>query len=251
MPTSQNGYPANDISLTDVGVIPGTDRSVRLRKGPTGDLLRWVAAQFHKRVEPIDTGVYDDWGYAPRLIRGSSTTLSNHASGTALDLNATQHPQGTKPSANFTAQQITEIHAILAEAEGCVRWGGDYVPPALKDGMHFEIVASEARCAQVYDKLSRHTEWDDMATEKDFENGVYNGVRRALASDELRFAGDPGTKGSNFADLVAQLRNSTIDLQGKGKATNDKLDAMNSKLDQLNGNLSALVKLLTPKAPGQ
>lgn len=250
MPFSQNGYPANDISLTAVGLIPGTDRSVRLRKGPTGDLLRWVAAQFHKRVEPIDTGEYDDWGYAERPIRGSTTVLSNHASGTALDLNATQHPQGTKPSSNFTTEEIAEIHEILAETEGCVRWGGDYVPPALKDGMHFEIVASEERCADVYAKLSRAMDWIDMANEKDIENALVNALKRYFSSNEVRF------KDGNWADLVSQLRNSTIDLQTKSEAANAKADATNSKLDQLNSNIAtlnsgiaAMLKALTPKAP--
>lgn len=250
MPTSQNGYPANDITLTAVGLIPGTGRSVRLRKGPAGDLLRWVAAQFHRRVEPIDTGEYDDWGYAERPIRGSTTVLSNHASGTALDINAVKHPQGTKPSANFTPGQINTVHDILAQTEGCVRWGGDYVPPALKDGMHFEIIASEKRCGEVYAKLSRATDWIDMANEQDIENALVNALKRYFSSDEVRF------KDGNWADLVSQLRNSTIDLQSKSEAANAKADATNTKLDQLNSNIVALnsniaavLKALAPKTP--
>jgi hypothetical protein len=79
-------------------------------------------------------------------------------------------------------------------------------------------------------------EWDDMATEKDFEDGVFNGVRRALASGELRFPD------GNFADLVSQLRNSTIDLQTKGDASNKKLDAVSEKLDATNKKLDAVVE---------
>jgi hypothetical protein len=79
-------------------------------------------------------------------------------------------------------------------------------------------------------------EWDDMATEKEFENATYNGVRRVLASNDLRF------KDGNFADLVSQLRNSTIDLQGKGEATNKKLDTLSEKLDATNAKLDAVVE---------
>src|SRR5690606_40973897 len=86
VPRSQNGYTANDVNLTKVYDIPGTRRQIRLRKGPAGELLVWVASQFDKRVEDIDAGQLDDWGYAERPIRGG-TELSNHASGTAIDLN--------------------------------------------------------------------------------------------------------------------------------------------------------------------
>jgi len=154
MPTSQNGYPANNIGLTSVRRIPGTQRSIRLRNGAAGDLLLWVLGEFDRLVEDLDGGVLDDWGYAERPIRGSTTVLSNHASGTAADANATRHPQGTNPAANFSASQIATIRAIVARTEGCVRWGGDYTAPALKDGMHFEIIASEARCAAVLAKLT-------------------------------------------------------------------------------------------------
>lgn len=151
MPTSQNGYPANNIALTSVNRIPGTQRSIRLRNGAAGDLLLWVLGQFDRLVEDIDVGQLDDWGYAERPIRGS-TVLSNHASGTAADANATRHPLGTEPSATFSRDQITTIRAIVARTEGCVRWGGDYV--GRKDPMHFEIIAPEARCAAVLAKLT-------------------------------------------------------------------------------------------------
>ena len=148
MPRSQNGYTANDINLTTVYNIPGTRRQVRLRKGPAGELLVWLASQFDKRVEDIDAGQLDDWGYAERPIRGG-TELSNHASGTAIDLNATKHPLGK--TGTFTKTQVAEIRKILAEAGGCVRWGGDYI--GRKDEMHFEIVASEAECRARLAKL--------------------------------------------------------------------------------------------------
>ncbi|MET7989859.1 M15 family metallopeptidase [Amycolatopsis sp. NPDC005232] len=145
MPTSQNGYTA---PITPVGrALPGG--SVPLRAGATGDLLAWVGRQFHARVEPL---IWPGcWGYAYRDVRGA-TDLSNHASGTALDLNAPKHPLGTSPSANYTSAQIATIHAIVAQTSGCVRWGGDYV--GRKDPMHFEIVASEAACAAVLARLA-------------------------------------------------------------------------------------------------
>jgi hypothetical protein len=153
MVTSQNGYTANDQSKVSSRLVPGTTRRLTVRNGPAGDLLLWVAAQFDVLVEDIEQGILDDWGYAERPVRGG-TDLSNHASGTAVDLNATAHPLATTPSANFSAAEIARIHAIVARTEGCVRWGGDYV--GRKDGMHFEIGdgVTEARCAAVLAKLT-------------------------------------------------------------------------------------------------
>jgi hypothetical protein len=149
MPTSQNGWPANDVSRTSVELIPGTDRKIRLVKGDGGWLLRRLAAWFDKHIESVDGGVYDDWGYAERPIRGSSTTLSNHASGTAIDLNATRHPLGVRNT--FSNAQEDAIRAHLREYGGVIRWGGDYANRA--DEMHFEINRDQEATAAVARKL--------------------------------------------------------------------------------------------------
>jgi len=233
MPTSQNGYPANNPALVSSRLVPGTTRKLTVRKGPAGDLLLWVAAQFDKLVEDIEQGILDDWGYAERPIRGSTTTLSNHASGTAIDLNATSHPLATDPPANFSRHEIDAIHAIIGRTEGCVRWGGDYT--GRKDGMHFEINdgVSESRCAAVLKKLNTQKGWDEM-TQKEYEDAQFAALNRYFSSNEVRFPD------GNFADLVSQLRNSTIDLQTKGEATNKKLDALNEKFDELIAAVKAL-----------
>lgn len=140
-PVSQNGYPANNRELVSSRLIPGTSRKVTVRNGPAGDLLLWVAGEFDRQVEDIDAGQLDDWGYAERQIIGGAE-LSNHASGTAIDLNAPKHPLGVANT--FSVKQRAAIHAILARAQGCVRWGGDY--SGRVDEMHFEIVKNEAAC---------------------------------------------------------------------------------------------------------
>jgi hypothetical protein len=149
VPVSQNGYSANDISVTEVKRIPGTVRDVRLRKGATGYLLRHFAAWFDNNIETIDhDGELDDWGYAERPIVGG-TELSNHASGTALDLNATQHPLGVRGT--LTDDQAARIRRRLRLYEGCVGWGGDYVNRA--DEMHYEILRDIDACRAVAAKL--------------------------------------------------------------------------------------------------
>ena len=95
-------------------------------------VLGYVAGRVDREVERLVSGWC--WGHAYRPIRGAST-LSNHASGTAIDVNAPRHPLGS--SGTFSATQRARIHAILADCNGVVRWGGDY--SGRKDEMHFEI----------------------------------------------------------------------------------------------------------------
>lgn len=157
--TSQNGYSANDVSQTQSGRIPGSNRAIRLRKGSPGALLVHFLAWFHANIEPLDDGPVDDWGYAERPIRGqevkydahgNAINLSNHASGTAADVNSTKHPLDERGT--FSAANARKIRAKLLEYDGCIRWGGDYVRRA--DEMHFEIVRGIAACDLVLKKTT-------------------------------------------------------------------------------------------------
>jgi hypothetical protein len=149
MTRSQNGYSANDISVTQMWTI-GNERKIRLRQGSAGWILKHMADWFDKNIENIDSGKLDDWGYAERPIRGSST-VSNHASGTAMDLNATRHPMGKRNT--FSNTQEAKIRTQLKRYEGCIRWGGDYTSRA--DEMHFEINKGPSDVVRVAKKLGR------------------------------------------------------------------------------------------------
>lgn len=157
---SQNGYLANRRSLIKTYTVPGTSVTLPIRKGPIHTVLLYVAARYDDEVERLHPGWC--WGYAERTIRGSSTTLSNHASGTAIDLNAPAHPLGTDPRSNYSDKQIRAIHRIIGDCDGVVRWGGDYT--GRKDGMHFEINAGPARVRRLARKLNKG---DDMPSAKD------------------------------------------------------------------------------------
>jgi hypothetical protein len=138
--TSQNGWPAitdgHDARLTPSPWITG-----RLLAGDVSTVLDHVAARFDAEVEPVD--VDSSWGWAHRPVRGGSA-LSNHASGTSIDLNATAHPLGV--TGTFSDDQVAAIRAILADVSPVVAWGGDFDRP---DEMHFEIVGTAAEVAEV------------------------------------------------------------------------------------------------------
>lgn len=137
MPRSQNGFTVIDPQDTVKWVIPGTDRHFILRPGPCGFILAHFALFFHEQVEPLDKErTWDDWGYAKRTVRGSTTVWSNHASGTALDLNAVQHPQGAVGT--FDHEQFETFDRRLKAMRGVIKWGGDF--NTVPDEMHWELV---------------------------------------------------------------------------------------------------------------
>lgn len=129
--TSQNGWPAYTQGYsTALSILPWI--TGRIRSGDVTTIFNWLCQQFNDKVEPIKREA--SWGWAYRPI-GGTTTVSNHGSGTAMDLNAPEHPQGK--AGTFTSSQLTELRQILNKLGDVVRWGGDYNNS--KDEMHFEI----------------------------------------------------------------------------------------------------------------
>jgi hypothetical protein len=157
MATSQNGYPAlaSTSSRLRTIKIPARNGAVylRMRGGAVGFLLAYLALWFSEKLEDLTAqGVKDDWAYAYRPVR-SSTDLSNHASGTAIDLNATWHPLGMVLTGIFRRRAARDLlNDFLAhKLRGCIRWGGNY--NGRKDEMHFEIVQNIVICERVAKRL--------------------------------------------------------------------------------------------------
>jgi len=84
------------------------------------------------------------WGgsYNPRFVRGSTTVLSNHAHGTAFDINAAWNGLGVTPAASGTKGSVREL--VTTAYEFGFYWGGWGWPspgrPLRRDGMHFEVM---------------------------------------------------------------------------------------------------------------
>ena len=135
---SQNGWPASPnpeaIKIKSYP-IPGTDIKVRVAEAAAPLLINF-AKEFNERVEKIDKGELDDWGYAFRLVRGSEDSLSNHSSGSALDLNARRHPLGKRDT--FTPEQKIILDELCAK----YKLRGGYTYQRRPDDMHFEINVS-------------------------------------------------------------------------------------------------------------
>lgn len=136
MASSQNGWPASaDPKAIDIHAYPvaGTKLKLRVAKKVAPILINFVA-EFNELVEKLDGKQLDDWGYCYRQVRGSTDMLSNHASGTAIDLNANKHPLGA--AGTFQPKQVNAILELCDKYH--IKWGGTY--RNRKDEMHFEIV---------------------------------------------------------------------------------------------------------------
>ena len=104
---------------------------------------------FHTAAAPQLLKVFQDWSNAgllyhimtwggswnPRFIRGSRTILSNHAWGTAFDINVQWNQLGAQPALRGAVGSVRELVEI-AHDNGFY-WGGWF--PNRPDGMHFEI----------------------------------------------------------------------------------------------------------------
>lgn len=142
---SQNGYKSRDSSLIASYTVV-RDVKLSLRKGDASVVLLHLARWFDKNIEPLNK--VECGGYNPRKISGSQTD-SNHASGTAEDLNWNKHVRGKKNT--FTDEQAGKIRAQLKFYEGVIRWGGDYKSAPI-DEMHFEINKGPSELARIAQK---------------------------------------------------------------------------------------------------
>jgi hypothetical protein len=148
MARSENGWEVikdqSDKSLT-VARLAKSNIPLRLHKD-AAKLLAYVALRFDKEVSPLKQGnkpgFQDDGGYSYRKI-GDGPKWSNHASGTAIDLNWQKFPMFKR---KMTKKQVAACEAIVADCEVLVRWGGHYKTAV--DQMHFEV-APKVTAAQI------------------------------------------------------------------------------------------------------
>jgi hypothetical protein len=132
---SQNGWSVIGASSTKWWNLIDSSVRFQLRRGSAGFVLVHLVDWFDRNIESLQPTTGDDFGWALRRIAGSDL-WSNHSSGTAVDLNASLHPQGKDHT--FGPVEYDKIHRRLESMyEGKLRWGADYTTTV--DEMHFEI----------------------------------------------------------------------------------------------------------------
>ena len=142
---------------------PSNPEAITIGGSWVKDNITWVnvpkhpafpyAVAFHKKTSVQLLGLFSAWNdaglldriltfggsWAPRFIRGSRTTLSNHAWGTAFDINVQWNMLGQTPAVKGAKGSVREL-VQLANTHGFY-WGGHFGKYSANrvDGMHFEI----------------------------------------------------------------------------------------------------------------
>ena len=138
---SQNGWPASanasELDLVDFPVnLRSGQKKIKLARAAGRSLVEMIE-WWDQNIEPVT--MIGGWNY--REIRGyeGSGKLSNHSSGTAVDINWDKHPLaavGTVPA--------DKVGLLRYEAtKRGLRWGGDY--RNRKDEMHIEVNLTPAQ----------------------------------------------------------------------------------------------------------
>lgn len=113
-------------------------------------IFEWKAPRYFKEIDDF----LDDWGYNCRTIAGTSV-YSNHAFGTAIDIDATRNARNGGSYTDSAIWQGARPAILQAEEEG-FRWGGRFSNP---DEMHFETLLTPTQIKARYKKDGTPRAW--------------------------------------------------------------------------------------------
>jgi len=122
--------PIPQLKKTAIGKkAPATMRFHKLAAGQLQAL--WQAWE---KAGLLDRILTYEGAFVPRFIRGSTKTLSNHAFGSAFDINYSWNKLNTQPALLGQKGCVRELVPIAHEHG--FYWGGHF---GRRDGMHFEV----------------------------------------------------------------------------------------------------------------
>lgn len=168
MATAQ-GFPVLEpgSDMLHTWVIPGAHRKLTVLRGSVGFLIVFFASFWNDIIERLDApgdDPVDEGGYVHRLLTGSTTVWSLHATGRAADLNWRKHPYNTYPRETFTKLQRQKIRRKIRRwntlmLTTVIEWGGNWpshpASTAKPDPMHIQIVCSVKRAERLARLLMR------------------------------------------------------------------------------------------------
>lgn len=198
---TENGWPQVGRDRLHTGPIPGTTINVPLQAGQPATILKAFAADYHQHVESLYNGKDDVGGWTPT----NSVWNSNHLSGTAMDLNWSDHPFPLKGS--FNANQIRTIREKLDWYEGMVYWGGDWTSPI--DEMHWQMgynTFNNPRTQEFIDRKIKPDGFSRFTDEK--RSGIPPLIIRREPLNVLVEAMDNSVARDRYSDLLPAVQHS-------------------------------------------
>jgi hypothetical protein len=195
MPNSINGWPVldnppwSDPRLTKMPV-PGVPKRTLTLRTEVLPLFLALAKDYHDTIAPIDEGELDDWSYSYREARAANA-WSDHASGTAIDLNAGKegwlgmgnYSWWKNPAKHKAAQDIKKRYEVVMWG-GSKDFGGDYYNGSTVDWMHWAIKpgVSLAQVQAVIKKLGIDANGNRAGSNDRLDRAIQ---RRAMLRDEV------------------------------------------------------------------
>lgn len=162
---TENGWYQVGANQLDRSPIPGTSIVIPLQQGQPSILLKAFAADFHAYVESLYNarGGTDEGGWTPT----NSVATSNHLSGTAMDLNWSDHAFQVSYD-GFTQLEISNTRELLSfytyKGVQLIYWGQDWSSP--KDPMHFQMGYNTYNNPIVAEFISKFIRPDGFSTFK-------------------------------------------------------------------------------------
>jgi len=163
---SQNGWPAY-ANTSHFTRFTAAGQGWWAANADVAVVFKEFIERFDKEIEEITQKKLDDWSYANRLVRGSTSVVSNHGSATAIDLNALKHPRGVHNTfSTAQAAQMRRIKNAITDNAGkpVLRLGMDFTTTV--DDMHVEINVNAARVKQAANRIRNQKEDDVSFAEK-------------------------------------------------------------------------------------
>ena len=140
---SENGWRMCDAAECDRMEIPGSALRLLFRKGAANDIMRAWLSWFNRNVESLDNrgrGFTDEGSFTWT----NDVASSNHLSGTAADLNWSEHAFRVSYS-GFSQLEIARcregLRLFSLDGKQLIWWGQDWASP--KDAMHFQLNLAE------------------------------------------------------------------------------------------------------------
>ena len=177
---SDNGLPVLEPGSSLIVPLKVAERSFPggVRAGAVKTVLEHVIIQLHTRVESMDYSSpdADEYAYSYRRNKNNPDAWSCHASASAFDYNATEHPNGVPRT--WSPAQVAEIRAIQKEVGYGVHCGMDF--SHTKDDMHFQTNGSLKALGVIAKRINNPPWWQGRTLKVGMRGEDVRMVRRRL-----------------------------------------------------------------------
>ena len=225
-----------DLNRDDmVSAVIFPDRSVVIRNGRVGIVMAELVRRLRRDGWDGPDTIADEWGYARRLKRWAEalghqlataplSEWSDHAWGTAVDLDTTVNPMlEVRPASPWLHTTMPRTSARIAAGLG-LEWGGTWTEPW--DPQHFQVAVTPAELGEIAARIGDEEDVSIMDSQtKAYLDRMFDTVVDRLDLIRLGDDPDPGPGNTHPANLDTILQ--------KIRGLEQDVDEIKRKLDSI------------------